>query len=488
MIQVKDILDKLENPVELIKNNDALKEASPKSGSWEWFFKDNKIYFSPELKSLLGHDPQEPLPAKGFWRGLIHPDDRSKIVNHFIDYLNGFVSFYEQVFKLRHTCGKYLWVNSRIELYRDENGDIDRITGVYTDITEQKEQVSQIKISEDKYKNLFQNSMIAMVRSNINTGNILEANEKFWHLFNVPNEERHVTTCESIIGRKNTKTIYKLLDANGSIDDLELKVETSEGTLWISLGAVLYPAEEVVDCIIKDITETKSSLIELQKVNFELDSFIYHASHDLRSPLRSILGLIDLFRIETDVRVRQECIEKIEGSVKRLDSLVVELLSISRNDRVNDPHTFINLMVEINNSISSYYNASNTEGLEILTNIKQPVDFYSDLTRVRIILNNLISNAIKYRSFHKERSFIKIEATVDADKATIEVTDNGEGIEESKLPHIFDMFYRATEKSEGSGLGLYIVKRVADKLKAQIHVTSEELEGTTFKFVIPNTK
>ena len=69
----------------------------------------------------------------------------------------------------------------------------------------------------------------------------------------------------------------------------------------------------------------------------------------------------------------------------------------------------------------------------------------------------------------------------------MKVEDNGEGIEESKLPHIFDMFYRATEKSEGSGLGLYIVKKVADKLEASILVESQELEGTTFKVTIPNT-
>jgi signal transduction histidine kinase len=191
--------------------------------------------------------------------------------------------------------------------------------------------------------------------------------------------------------------------------------------------------------------------------------------------------------MEDDVKFKKECIEKIKSSVIRLDDLVVELLSISRNDRVNDPHTPVNLLQELNNSISSYYNASDTRRLEITARVLQPVPFISDATRMRIILNNLISNAIKYRSFSKPMSTIHVDMQADKNCVVIKVIDNGEGIEESKLPHIFDMFYRATERSEGSGLGLYIVKKVADKLEAKIKVDSVELEGTTFTVTIPNS-
>ena len=243
----------------------------------------------------------------------------------------------------------------------------------------------------------------------------------------------------------------------------------------------------MLDCILKDITDTKENLLELQKVNFELDSFIYHASHDLRSPLRSILGLIEIYRLETEPKIQKECIEKIKGSVNRLDDLVMDLLSISRNDRINDPKVEMNLMYEISHSVASYYNASDTSNLQIRTNVRQTCRFRSDLTRVRIILNNLISNALKYRSFHNDPNFISVQAHIDKEKLVLKVEDNGEGIEENKLPHIFDMFYRATERSEGSGLGLYIVKKVADKLHADIRVESEELIGTTFTVTIPNT-
>ncbi|MEM7110532.1 MAG: HAMP domain-containing sensor histidine kinase, partial [Bacteroidota bacterium] len=274
---------------------------------------------------------------------------------------------------------------------------------------------------------------------------------------------------------------------SGSIEHTEFELRIGTRSVWVSFSAKVNDDNVTADCLLQDITKTKESLIELQKVNFELDSFVYHASHDLRSPLRSILGLIDIYRLESNKKTQKECIEKIESSVKRLDDLVMELLSLSRNDRINDLHVKMNLMSEINNSVSSYYNASDTNGLEIRTKVRQPVAFISDLTRVRIILNNLISNAIKYRNSNSEGSFIDIEAIVDEKELKLTVEDNGEGIEEGKLPHIFDMFYRATERSEGSGLGLYIVKKVADKLQATITVKSYEWEGSTFTVTVPNS-
>ncbi|MBL3654992.1 sensor histidine kinase [Fulvivirga sediminis] len=489
-VEVTDLLEWLNKPTHLIRDGEYDDhQQKEKAIFWEWDLENNRLYLSPELRQLFGYGQDKPVPIEGFWHKHIHPEDLNKVINHFLDFINGLLSHYEQIFRVRSINGSYIWVQSAATLKRDDKGEVTWAKSYYTDVTTLKEQKGYTKLGSDKYRNLFQNSMIAMVRNDLATGDILEANDKFWDLFSISLDKRNATKCQDIIGEKHAKLIFDLLKNEGSIDNLELEIKDWGPTsLWISFGAILYEEEGVVDCIIKDITETKSSLIELQKVNFELDSFIYHSSHDLRSPLRSILGLIDVFRLEKDEKIKLECISKIKSSVKRLDSLVIDLLSISRNDRVNDPHVSINFMVEINSSITSYYYTRDNEGLEIITNIHQPVEFFSDLTRIRVILNNLISNAIKYRSRHKEYSYVKVDVTVDEEKAIIEIEDNGEGIEASKMPHIFDMFYRATEKSEGSGLGLYIVKKVADKLNAEIKVRSEELEGTNFKFVIPNTK
>ncbi|MEL7003508.1 MAG: PAS domain-containing sensor histidine kinase, partial [Bacteroidota bacterium] len=455
-------------------------------GLWDWDFNKGEVFASDPWKTMLGLSTSVNVDMD-LWSNLLHPEDRERSVRYFYDFVDGKTYTYHQEFRLKHTDGSFRWISSKAKAVRNENKKAIRVSGSHTDITDRKIAENRLKKSEEKYRNLFQNSVIAMFRSNAETGEIIEGNDKLWQLLKLTDQDTRFQ-FDFFKDSKEKRRVLELIQIQGAVENVELKITNAEAeTVWVSFSGVLYKEENTMECILKDITETKENLLELQKVNFELDSFVYHASHDLRSPLRSILGLIDIYRLEEDKKIKGECIEKIESSVKRLDNLVVELLSISRNDRINDPHQCINLMSEINYSISSYFNASDTTGLEIRSKILEPVKFYSDPTRVRIILNNLISNAIKYRSFHKERNFIYIEAIVYMDKMVLKVVDNGEGIEESKLPNIFDMFYRATEKSEGSGLGLYIVKKVADKLNAKIEVQSEELEGTTLVVTIPNT-
>ncbi len=487
---------KLERLHELERENEALKRkldhyelaaSGANDGLWDWAHDPGRRFVSAPWKNMLGIPATEEV-APNLWEELLHPDDKVQAIEQFHKFIEGRLEAYQQEFRLRHRDGSYRWILSKATALRAENGEVQRISGSHTDITEQKRAATAIQKSERKYRNLFQNSLVAMCSTDDELSVVLEANEKFWSIMGVLRGERHSFMLKDVITPRQFKDLKRQLRKYKLIENYELKISTTiQSEIWVLVNAVWYEEDETVDFVFKDITQTKENLIELQKVNFELDSFVYHASHDLRSPLRSILGLIDLHDMEESEKFKKECIEKIRTSVIRLDDLVVELLSISRNDRVNDPHTSINLMQELNSSISSYYNASDTSRLEITARVLQPVPFISDATRLRIILNNLISNAIKYRSFNKPKSTIHIDMDTTPKRVIIKVIDNGEGIEESKLPHIFDMFYRATEKSEGSGLGLYIVKKVADKLGATIDVDSLELEGTTFTVTIPNS-
>jgi PAS domain S-box-containing protein len=456
-------------------------------GLWDWDFEHNRPFVSRPWKAMLGIDENQEVDMNGLWESLLHPDDHQEATKTFKNFITGDLDFYRQEFRMKHADGSYRWILSKAKAVRDKNGKAVRISGSHTDITERKISADALKFSEEKYKSIFENSLVGMFRTNFKTGEIVESNEKFWQIVGVDQADG-LSTIDFYKNPKDRDFVVGLVKETGKAENIELEIKRADGELiWVNFSIKHYKDEGILETIILDITDTKNNLLELQKVNFELDSFVYHASHDLRSPLRSVLGLIDLYRIEDTPKVREQCIERIESSVKRLDDLVMELLSISRNDRVNDPHVEVNMMVEVNNSIASYYNATNTVGLEIKAKVYQPVPFKTDATRVRIILNNIISNAIKYRSEQKDYSFVDIEIHINDKEAVISIEDNGEGIEESKLPHIFDMFYRATEKSVGSGLGLYIVKKVADKLNATIDVESEEWEGTTFKITIPNS-
>jgi signal transduction histidine kinase len=114
--------------------------------------------------------------------------------------------------------------------------------------------------------------------------------------------------------------------------------------------------------------------------------------------------------------------------------------------------------------------------------------FYSDSFRLKIILNNLYSNAIKYADMSKGKPFIKTEISVNDKGAIISVKDNGEGVDLKLKPKLFDMFFRASLKGTGSGLGLYIVKESVEKLGGNIRVESKRFEGTEFIIELPQKK
>ncbi|WKN44436.1 sensor histidine kinase [Tunicatimonas pelagia] len=239
--------------------------------------------------------------------------------------------------------------------------------------------------------------------------------------------------------------------------------------------------------VAQDVSAIQQQIKTLEQVNTGLDNFVYHASHDLRAPLRSMQGLITLLQNETNDAERNRFVGLIEGSIKRLDAFLVNLLSISRSrSSVPRPLLKINFMVEVEQSISSFFHLEDHKNLEISTRISQPNPFVSDLTQIRVILNNIISNAFKYRRYGIRKSRIKVEVRVSKKQANIKIWDNGIGLDEEHLPHVFDMFYRATDRSEGSGLGLFIVHETVERLKGNITITSRPNRGTTLTVILPN--
>lgn len=230
--------------------------------------------------------------------------------------------------------------------------------------------------------------------------------------------------------------------------------------------------------------DLKVTLEELSERNFELDQLMYKTSHDLRSPLSSILGLVNLANL--DPKNHLVYLNKIEGRIKKLDEFIRSMLNYARVNRGEIQFEEINLKELIQNCIRELDHLDNFNTVETVINVKhEKIVFKSDPLRMRIIIGNIISNAYKYYN-PGVKSRLKIDANINPMAVEIVVSDNGIGIKREHLKKIFDMFYRATEKSQGSGLGMYIVKQAVDKLKGTIQLKSTFGKGTTIKIVIPN--
>jgi signal transduction histidine kinase len=256
---------------------------------------------------------------------------------------------------------------------------------------------------------------------------------------------------------------------------------TSVGILYF-LVSIHYRSESV---LIRSEKEIRHKNIELTDLNNNLDRFVYGTSHDLRSPLSSLRGLIQLTEMTDDLKEVRSCTAEMKKRIDHLEKFIRDIADYSRNRSQGvqaQPIHLRKLLVEALENLRYFPGAS-----ELLISLEVPEELViiGDHFRLQVVLNNLLSNAFKYRDPSKEKSFVILRAEVAATDLVITVEDNGLGIPETHIGKIFDMYVRAHETSHGSGLGLYIVKETVEKLGGKIEVASEVLSGTRFTITIP---
>jgi len=228
--------------------------------------------------------------------------------------------------------------------------------------------------------------------------------------------------------------------------------------------------------------KTKSTNKQLRKTNQELDSFVYSVSHDLRAPISSVLGLLNLAKSEKDQQMLQRYLEMMSKSVTQQDLFIKDILNLSRNSRLELNQTEINFD-EMISDIFEQLRYINHQEVDKSINIEQQAPFFSDESRLKVVFNNLISNAIRYHNGNKPK--VEVDIQVKPKYAYISVKDNGIGIAKEHLNNVFKMFYRATDTNHGSGLGLYIVKETIEKLSGSVKIKSEQRQGTEVLLKIP---
>nr|WP_315197494.1 HAMP domain-containing sensor histidine kinase [uncultured Flavobacterium sp.] len=226
---------------------------------------------------------------------------------------------------------------------------------------------------------------------------------------------------------------------------------------------------------------------ELKTANYELDRFVYSTTHDLRAPLNSMLGLIEIAQDDTVEEQMLEYLKMIKGRAEKLDDFICDILDYSRNSRMeitSEQINFPEILKDLTQNLKFMGNIS--RAVEFKIDITDDASFYCDKSRLVTILNNLVSNAIRYQNYQIPNPFVSIKINTSGIQAAIEIQDNGIGIDEKSHQKIFDMFYRISSESVGSGLGLYLVKEAVKKLNGDIKIQSEMGSGTTFFIEIPN--
>jgi signal transduction histidine kinase len=275
------------------------------------------------------------------------------------------------------------------------------------------------------------------------------------------------TDIESVINAINRGHIYRYIPKPWQETDIRSAIE--EGYKYYVTTSMLNVKND-----------------ELQKAYDELDKFAYSVTHDMRGPILSSLGAIEIAKTSDNMDDVKEMLDMMEKSLQRMDAFIQsmhEYYNVKRGELQISEINFENIVEELSELYTVGAKLDNTR-FDIALN--QDAPFRSDALTLKIILNNLLSNAFKYQRKNSDAKFVELDIKVTPGNALIFVRDNGIGIDEVHINDIFNMFYRATSENVGSGFGLYNVKDALRKLNGSIQVNSKPGEGTEFKVEIPS--
>lgn len=255
-------------------------------------------------------------------------------------------------------------------------------------------------------------------------------------------------------------------------------IDTLLVTLFITLTRANRRANDAADLATR----------QLQERNAELEQFVYTASHDLKSPLLTIQGFIGFIRQD----VAEECYDRLDDfsdristSVSRMRSSIDDLLELSRVGRVREVREVVDVSAVARRLVEEMRPQLEESGAHVAIQSDLPA-VTCDPHRIRQVLQNFLANAIKYGRPDDRPLRIEIGGTANAREVRLFVRDNGPGIDPAFHRKIFDLFERLETKAGGTGVGLAIVKRVAEIHEGRVWVESTPGSGATFVISLPN--
>lgn len=271
----------------------------------------------------------------------------------------------------------------------------------------------------------------------------------------------------------------------------EVKAKKKDGTVFpisLSVTEINLTHGTIYSGTIRDITDTKAAEANLQQANAELEEFAYRTSHDLRSPIISSTRLLEMaknFIADKDYDMTLQSLSHAQSSLAKLDTLIGDILVLSEAKNRQEDDTAVDISTLVEEALKKLEHMEHFDRLDIQKSFRFEGVLCTKEIRINMILENLISNAIKYQDTKRQTSYIKISTYNDGNSFVLEVEDNGLGIPEEQQDSLFTMFKRFHPRTAfGSGLGLYLMKKSADVLGGKVTFQSLE-EGSIFRLNIP---
>lgn len=379
----------------------------------------------------------------------------------------------------------------------DTKSEVKFICGFSSDITDRVISESILKEKSERIYDLYNNAPCGYL-SVKKGGLIIDINDTFLHWLSYSREEviDKMLFTELITEDSLQKVSEKINTAKYNYDDLvmplDLKYISKNGTMFTGRTNSSFVFDETNEMIhtrtvVLDITELKEAENNIRKLNAELEAFSYSVSHDLRAPLRAIDGFAKILVEDYSDKIDQEgnrFLNIIIQNANKMSKLIDDLLDFSRigrKDIIRSKIIFNDLIHEI------LADTDIPENVQINVNIASDSIVYADRNMLKVILNNLISNSIKYSS-KIENPIINIFDIKDKHNYIFCVEDNGVGFDEEFKNKLFEVFQRLHYDSEyeGTGVGLALVNRIVEKHEGAIWAESKPFVSTKFYVALPN--
>ena len=476
-------------------------------------------YVSPSVERVLGYRPDD-LSGKSTF-DFVHPDDRPSVVNAFTNTIQNPGVARPLQFRFRHQDGSW----RILEAIANNLLDDPVVAGVVVNSRDVTERVR----AETRYRSLFEGVPVGLYRT-MPAGHILDANPALVQMLGHPDRESLLaaSATDLYVSPEARKQWQALMEREGVVPDFEAQIRRRDGTIiWVrdssrasqdDEGRVLY-----YEGSLEDITERKQAeeelreyrehleelvtvrtrelgqkATELEEANLRLQEadrlksvFLASMSHELRTPLNSIIGFTGIILLGMVGEINEEQrkqLTMVRDSANHLLSLINDVLDIAKIEagRVEPSPEEFELAEVVREVVESFSPAVSEKGLELTKEMPAGITLFSDRRRVKQVLMNFVSNAVKFTDQGSVRVAVRI---VEGKKVEMSVTDTGIGIKEEDMNMLFEPFQQVdislTKSREGTGLGLYLTKKLAVLLGGDVWAKSEFGKGSEFTFAIP---
>jgi len=474
--------------------------AGSDEGFWEWDIASDTLYWTDRMFDILGV-PKVDGPVNYTYFEQFLPEEEKPIIKAAVEKTLQTGAPFFQEHRMRHASGNYLYVYAKAKPYYNKHGQFCSLSGVLADVTKQKQQELMLKESEERFRTMAEAAPI-MIWLTDEHGKITYINRTYREFFghSVDVSELSKLSCVHPDDRPKVMEQLSVNSQPPRQGEFEFRLRRADGNYrwvytirtprWKGDGTFAGYIGSTLD--ITELKQTEQALHEyaakLEKSNGDLDQFVLIASHDLREPLRKVALFTGFLTESAGDKLSGECqdyIERIQHTVARMQTLIDDLLTLSRISRKDKPFQPTDLGEIIRGVMAEL--ESTRRAVQGTIEVGHTMTIDADESQIHQALINLVANALK---FHQKDvpPVVRIDVQpAEANVCEIRVTDNGIGFEEKHLGRIFQIFERLHGRTEyeGNGIGLSIAQKIIERHHGTITAKSQPGQGSTFIVRLP---